>query len=194
MLKYERPTLPPISMKVTKTELDGVLVIEPDVFTDDRGSFFESFNDERFRLETGVERSWVQDNQSRSRRGVLRGLHYQNPSPQGKLVRCVTGEIWDVAVDLRASSPTFGVWFGLKLTRENYKQLWIPEGFAHGFVALSQWADVAYKTTAQYLPEGDRAVRWDDPEIAIEWPIKEPPLLSLKDQDAPLLADTFAFE
>lgn len=181
-------------MRVTETELEGVLLIEPDVFTDDRGSFFESFNDERFRAETGVERSWAQDNHSRSRRGVLRGLHFQNPTPQGKLVRCVAGEIWDVAVDLRRSSPAFGIWFGLELSSENYKQLWIPEGFAHGFVTLSHRADVAYKTTAPYLPEGDRAVRWDDPEIAIEWPIEEPPILSQKDRDAPLLADSVTFE
>jgi len=172
-----------------------VLIIEPTVYRDDRGFLFEAFNLAEFEAKTAVARPWVQDNHSQSVAGVLRGIHFQNPTPQGKLVRCVAGAIWDVAVDLRRSSPTFGRWVGEELSAENKLQLWIPEGFGHGFVVLGEVvAEVVYKTTAPYVADADRAVRWDDPTLAIEWPIDLAPLISAKDAAAPLLADADLFD
>jgi dTDP-4-dehydrorhamnose 3,5-epimerase len=180
-------------VQVIETTVDGVLIVEPTVFSDDRGFFFESFNKERFEESTGVVRDWVQDNHSRSARGVLRGLHFQKPNPQGKLIRCTVGTIWDVAVDLRASSATFGTWAGVELSSESHRQLWIPEGLAHGFLTLSDFAEVLYKATAYYDPSCDRSLRWDDPDLGIEWPTDEGPLLSIKDQEAPLLGEIDLF-
>ncbi|MDX9875605.1 MAG: dTDP-4-dehydrorhamnose 3,5-epimerase [Spongiibacteraceae bacterium] len=168
-------------MNVMPTELSGVLILEPNVFRDDRGFFFESFNARRFEALTGESVEFVQDNHSRSAHGVLRGLHYQIQQPQGKLVRVVTGEVWDVAVDLRRSSPAFGCWVGVVLSAENKRQLWIPAGFAHGFVVLSESADFLYKTTDYWTPEYERCIRWDDPDLAISWPV-DTPTLSAKDQ------------
>lgn len=173
-------------MNVTATPLPGVLLVEPKVFSDDRGFFMETYNAARFRG-LGLPEEFVQDNHSFSRRGVLRGLHYQEPNPQGKLVRCVRGAIFDVAVDIRVGSPAFGKWIGYKLTEENRRMLWVPEGFAHGFCALTD-ADVLYKCTVVYESAGDRSVLWNDPDIAIEWPVAEP-LLSPKDAAAPRLKD-----
>ncbi|GLZ84957.1 dTDP-4-dehydrorhamnose 3,5-epimerase [Metapseudomonas resinovorans] len=169
-------------MKIVETQLTDVLVLEPKVFGDDRGFFFESFNARSFAEATGVTRDFVQDNHSRSLRGVLRGLHYQLQQPQGKLVRVTAGEVFDVAVDLRRSSPSFGKWAGIVLSAENKRQLWVPEGFAHGFVVLSDYAEFLYKTTDYYAPEHERCIRWDDPDLAIDWPLTEAPQLSAKDQ------------
>lgn len=168
-------------MKTTETNLPGVLVVEPEIFEDERGFFFESYNEADFRKETGVSPQFVQDNHSRSARYVLRGLHYQIQNPQGKLVRVVSGEIFDVAVNVRRSSPHCGRWTGIHLSAKNRKQLWIPEGFAHGFVVLSDHADVLYKTTAQWSPEFERCIIWNDPDIAIQWPLQGNPVLSEKD-------------
>ncbi len=183
-------------MKVFATALPEVLILEPVVHGDARGYFFEAFHARRFAELTGVTAVFVQDNESRSRYGVLRGLHYQlPPHAQGKLVRCVEGVIFDVAVDLRRSSPTFGRWVGVELSDENKRQLWIPPGFAHGFVTLSEYARLLYKTTDYYAPECDRAVRWDDPAIGIAWPqLTKPLILSTKDQCAPLLAEAEVFD
>jgi dTDP-4-dehydrorhamnose 3,5-epimerase len=176
------------------TSLGGCLLIEPDTFEDDRGFFLESWNLAAFEDLTGFDTAFVQDNHSGSKGGVLRGLHYQlPPHPQGKLVRVVVGAVFDVAVDLRRSSPTFGDWFGTELTAENRTQLWIPPGFAHGFLALSDWAEVLYKTTDYYAPDLDRSIRWDDPDIGIEWPIDGEPVLSDKDAGAPALGDAEVF-
>ncbi|MHB0969493.1 MAG: dTDP-4-dehydrorhamnose 3,5-epimerase [Thermoanaerobaculia bacterium] len=175
-------------MNFLPSPLPGVIVIEPKVFGDERGFFFEVFHAERF-ADAGIRDVFLQDNHSRSSRGVLRGLHYQLPNPQGKLVRAVTGAIWDVAVDIRRGSPHFGKWFGIELSEENKKQLWVPPGFAHGFSVLSDSADVVYKCTTLYDAKGDRGVRWNDPTIGIEWPITAPPQLSTKDATAPLLGD-----
>ena len=164
-----------------------MILIEPKLFSDDRGFFMETFHAEAFAA-AGLPAVFPQDNQSRSRRGVLRGLHYQEPKPQGKLVRCTRGTLWDVAVDIRHGSPHFGKWAGFTLSEENRLMLWIPPGFAHGFCALSDDADLAYKCTAVYEPSFDRVVLWNDPEIGIEWPIAEP-LLSPKDAAAPRLAE-----
>ncbi len=176
--------------------IEGLVVIEPRVFRDERGYFFERFNIREFINTTRVIAEFVQDNQSRSARGVIRGLHYQiEPSAQGKLVSCTRGEVFDVAVDIRRSSPTFGQWFGIVLSEDNNKQLWIPPGFAHGFRAMTDVADLQYKATAYYDPETERAIRWDDPAIGIEWPGgSQLPILAEKDAAAPLLdeADTFA--
>jgi dTDP-4-dehydrorhamnose 3,5-epimerase len=180
-------------VRVASTHLDGVLIVEPTLFGDARGFFFESFNKQRFEESTGVMRDWVQDNHSRSARGVLRGLHFQNPNPQGKLVSCAVGSVWDVAVDLRQSSPTFGEWVGVELSSENHKQIWIPEGFAHGFVVTSDHADVLYKTTAYYDEANNRSLRWDDPAVGIDWPIEGEPLVSAKDCVAPLLGEIDPF-
>lgn len=180
-------------MQITDTDIDGVLIIEPTVFEDDRGFFLESFNKAQFEKATGVVREWVQDNHSGSTRGVIRGLHFQNPSPQGKLITCSLGTIWDVAVDLRVSSDTFGRWVGIELSSESHRQVWIPEGFAHGFLTLSESAEVMYKTTAFYEPSCDRSLRWNDPDLGIEWPITGDPLLSAKDREAPLLGETDLF-
>lgn len=175
-------------MNVVKTPLEGVLVFEPRVFKDDRGHFLESFHAERYRA-AGLTLPFVQDNWSRSKRGTLRGLHFQHPRPQGKLVMVTRGAVFDVAVDIRKSSPSFGRWFGLELTEDNCKQLWIPPGFAHGFVALKDDTDFLYKCTDVYVPEADGAVLWSDPDLGIAWPIAEP-LLSKKDAEAPRLRDS----
>ena len=180
-------------MKVTSTALPGLLLIEPDVFADARGLFFESYNHRRFEEATGIRAPFVQDNQSTSARHVLRGLHYQVSRPQGKLVRALAGEIFDVAVDLRKSSPTFGRWAGTVLSAENRKQVWIPEGFAHGFLALSESAEILYKVTDYYAPERERTIRWDDPALAIDWPLPTAPILSAKDAAGQLLADAELF-
>ncbi|HEY0588167.1 MAG TPA: dTDP-4-dehydrorhamnose 3,5-epimerase [Pseudoduganella sp.] len=177
-----------MSMNVVKTALPEVLILEPKVFGDDRGFFFESFNARQFEDATGLKRDFVQDNHSRSARNVLRGLHYQIQQPQGKLVRVVAGTVFDVAVDIRRSSPNFGKWVGVELSAENKRQLWIPEGFAHGFVVLSESAEFLYKTTDYYAPQFERSLRWDDPALAIKWPFEGAPSLSKKDEDAPALA------
>ncbi len=176
--------------------LQGLALLVPSVFEDSRGFFAESYNRERFRAVTGVDTEFVQDNHSRSIRGVLRGLHYQlSPREQGKLVRVVRGAVLDVAVDIRRSSPTFGEWFSVELTEDNHKQLWVPPGFAHGFLTMSESADLVYKVTEYYSPEHDRGIRWDDPEIGIDWPdVGIDPIVSQKDADAPFLRDAQVFE
>lgn len=168
-------------MKITPTAIPEVLLIEPKVFGDARGFFFESFNLRVFQQATGLAPSFVQDNHSRSAKNVLRGLHYQIKQPQGKLVRVVAGAVFDVAVDIRRGSPTFGQWVGDILSAENRKQLWIPPGFAHGFLVLSDSAECLYKTTDYWAPEHERCIRWDDPQLAIEWPLQGQPALSAKD-------------
>ncbi|MEF8728426.1 MAG: dTDP-4-dehydrorhamnose 3,5-epimerase [Accumulibacter sp.] len=176
-------------MIITATTIPDVLLIEPEIFGDERGYFFESFNARSFARATGLELSFVQDNHSRSARNVLRGLHYQlPPKAQGKLVLVVQGMVFDVAVDLRQHSPTFGRWVGHELSGENKRQLWIPPGFAHGFLVLSQSAEFLYKTTDYYSPEHERNLRWNDPDVAVDWPLDEPPILARKDASAPLLA------
>ena len=169
-------------MKVTPSVLPEVLVIEPRVFGDARGFFLESYNQRIFREATGIDANFVQDNHSRSARNVLRGLHYQVRQPQGKLVRAVAGEVFDIAVDLRKSSPRFGRWAGIHLSAENKCILWIPAGFAHGFLALSEGAEVLYKATDYYAPEHERSVLWNDPDIGIEWPLAGEPVISEKDK------------
>lgn len=176
-------------MNVTPTEIPDVLVLSPRVFADDRGSFFESFNRRAFAEAVGREVEFVQDNQSTSRRHVLRGLHYQEPQPQGKLVRALAGTIFDVAADIRPGSATFGRWVGVELSAANRRQLWVPEGLAHGFLVLSESAEVLYKTTDFYAPSCERCLRWDDPTLAIAWPLTAPPLLSPRDAAAPTLGD-----
>ena len=176
-------------MNVVATEIPGVLLLEPRVFTDDRGAFFESFNAAAFAAAVGRPVSFVQDNQSTSRRHVLRGLHYQEPRPQGKLVRVVAGAIYDVAADIRPGSPSFGRWVGSELSAENRRQLWVPEGLAHGFLVLSESAEVLYKTTDFYAPGCEKCLRWDDPTLGIRWPLSAPPLLSPRDAAAATLAD-----
>ena len=180
-------------MHVMPTALPEVLILEPKVFGDDRGFFFESFNARTFAQATGLQREFVQDNHSKSSRHVLRGLHYQIRHPQGKLVRVVQGEVFDVAVDLRRSSPTFGRWVGVRLSAQNKRQLWVPEGFAHGFLVLSETAEFLYKTTDYYAPEHERSLLWSDPAIGINWPITGVPKLAAKDAAAPLLADAEVF-
>ena len=182
-------------MKATSTAIPDVMVVEPKVFGDARGFFYESFNQQAFNAATGTNFSFVQDNHSRSCKGVLRGLHYQlPPHAQGKLVRVVRGAVWDVAVDIRQGSATFGQWVAQELTEDNHKQFWIPPGFAHGFVVLSESADFLYKTTNYYAPESDRGVRWNDPQIAIQWPdLGMDWLLSEKDTKQPLLQDADIF-
>lgn len=170
-------------MQILESGLPDVLIIEPRVFGDSRGFFLESYNEREFRASTGLDVHFVQDNHSRSVKGVLRGLHYQlPPMAQGKLVRCVVGEVFDVAVDLRRNSPCFGCWTGIHLSAENQRQVWIPSGFAHGFLVLSESADFLYKTTDYYSPEYERCVLWNDPELAIAWPLEIDPALSPKDQ------------
>ncbi|HJV01925.1 MAG TPA: dTDP-4-dehydrorhamnose 3,5-epimerase [Burkholderiaceae bacterium] len=176
-------------MNVITTPLQGLLVLEPRVFGDDRGFFFESFNARRFAELTGVTDPFVQDNHSRSARNVLRGLHYQIQQAQGKLVRVTAGAVFDVAVDLRQRSPTFGQWYGTELSAENKRQMWIPAGFAHGFVVTSEAAEFLYKTTDYWAPEYERAILWNDPAIGITWPLDGAPLLSGKDQAGKLLAE-----
>lgn len=168
-------------MMVTATGIPDVLIVEPKLFDDARGFFMESFNQQAFNKATGLEVTFVQDNQSRSTKGVLRGLHYQLQVPQGKLVRVVRGAVFDVAVDIRKSSPTFGKWLGVELTEANHKQLWVPVGFAHGFVVLSDSADFLYKTTDYYAPEHERCIVWNDPTLGIHWPLDVKPQLSSKD-------------
>lgn len=168
-------------MNVTPTEIPDVLVVEPRVFGDDRGFFFESYNQQAFVDKAGINLPFVQDNHSRSAKNVLRGLHYQIEQAQGKLVRAVAGSIYDVAVDIRRSSPTYGQWVGHLLTAENKHQLWVPPGFAHGFLVVSEMAEVLYKTTDFYAPQYERSIRWDDPDLSINWPISQTPLLSQKD-------------
>ncbi len=181
-------------MRVTPTELSEVLIIEPSVFGDQRGFFLESYNAERFQQSIGREVNFTQDNQSRSTKSVLRGLHYQlPPNAQAKLVRAVSGAIFDVAVDIRRSSATFGKWVGVLLSAENHRQLWIPEGFAHGFLTLSETADVLYKASAYYSPGDEGAIAWNDPELAIQWPADTQPILSGKDAAASLLGDAKLF-
>jgi dTDP-4-dehydrorhamnose 3,5-epimerase len=174
-------------MKVIETRLPGVLVVEPQVFGDNRGFFYESYNEAKFR-KAGVHRHFVQSNVSRSARGVLRGLHYQWPNPQGKLVSVLEGEVFDVAVDIRRGSPTFGQWTGIMLTAENHRHFWIPEGFAHGFCVLSEHATFTYQCTALYDAEADAGICWNDADIGIDWPLSDPQL-SVKDTRMPLLRD-----
>ncbi|MDY0212993.1 MAG: dTDP-4-dehydrorhamnose 3,5-epimerase [Desulfuromonadaceae bacterium] len=181
-------------MNVIKTKIPEVLILEPKVFGDERGFFMESWNQEVFSQAVGREVNFVQDNHSRSTKGVLRGMHYQIQQPQGKLVRCVVGEVFDVAVDLRKSSSTFGMWAGCHLSAENKRQFWVPEGFAHGFLVLSESADFLYKASEYYAPQHERCVRWDDSEIEIEWPLQGLPLLSPKDAAAPPFASAPVFE
>ena len=169
-------------MKATPLAISDVILLEPKVFGDDRGFFFESFNQAKFEAAIGRHVTFVQDNHSRSVKNVLRGLHYQIQQPQGKLVRVVQGEVFDVAVDIRKSSPTFGQWVGEILSAENKRQMWVPEGFAHGFVVLSDTAECLYKTTNYYAPEHERCIVWNDPAIALQWPIDGEPVLSAKDQ------------
>lgn len=168
-------------MKVTPTAIPEVLVIEPKVFGDDRGFFFESFNQAAFKEATGLDVIFVQDNHSKSAKNVLRGLHYQVVQPQGKLVRVVQGEVFDVAVDIRKGSKTYGQWVGEILSAENKKQFWVPPGFAHGFLTLSDTAEFLYKTTDYYAPEHERCIRWDSPAVGIDWPLDRRPVLSQKD-------------
>lgn len=183
-------------MKVIPASIPDVLIIEPKVFGDSRGFFFESFNQQVFSQSTGLDVRFVQDNHSRSAKGVLRGLHYQVSRPQGKLVRVVRGAVFDVAVDIRKSSPTFGQWVGVELTEDNYRQLWLPPGFAHGFYVLSDTADFLYKATEYYFSDFDRSIMWNDAEIAIRWPIEADaiPILSSRDEKAVKLIDAEVFE
>ena len=175
-------------MQAIETRLPGVLLLEPKVFGDARGFFLETWNRQTF-ADLGLDLDFVQDNHSRSSKGVLRGLHYQLNEPQGKLVRVVSGAVFDVAVDLRKSSPHFGRWVGYELSADNQRMMWIPPGFGHGFQVLSDIADFLYKTTAYYAPQWDRGVRWDDPAIGVEWQLDGAPTLSAKDQTLPLLQD-----
>ncbi len=180
-------------MKIVPCEISGPLVIEPTVFGDARGFFMESWNEERFR-EAGLDLEWVQDNHSHSHRGVLRGLHFQNPRPQGKLVRVSRGAVYDVAVDLRQSSPTFGRWTGVHLTAKNKRMFWVPEGFAHGFLTLEDNTDCLYKCTAPYVPGAEHVLAWDDPDLAIDWPVDDlEVLLSGKDASGLKFAQVPAF-
>ncbi len=181
-------------MKATHTSIPDVLILEPKVFGDTRGFFFESFNGQAFAQATGLDVAFVQDNHSRSAQGVLRGLHYQIQQPQGKLVRCVRGAVFDVAVDIRRHSATFGQWVGMELSEENNRQLWIPPGFAHGFMVLTATADFLYKTTDYYAPAHERCIAWNDPAIGIGWPAGVTPQLSAKDRVGSLLADAEVFE
>ncbi len=180
-------------MKVTPTTIPEVLIIEPKVFGDARGFFYESFNQKAFNQATNTEYQFVQDNHSRSTKGVLRGLHYQIQQPQGKLVRVVSGSVFDVAVDIRRASPTFGRWVGMELSEENHKQLWIPAGFAHGFMVTSDSAEFLYKTTDYYAPEHERCIAWDDPALGIQWPLTASPSLSAKDQQGLALSEAEIF-
>ena len=181
-------------MQIQTTAIPDVFIIEPKAFGDERGFFYESFNARKFEELTGVATNFVQDNHSKSAKNVLRGLHYQLQQTQGKLVRVVAGEVFDVAVDIRKSSPTFGHWVGVVLSGENKRQLWVPPGFAHGFVVTSESAEFLYKTTDYWAPEFERSILWNDPAIGIEWPVDSTPMLSGKDQNGKLLADAEVFE
>ena len=180
-------------MKLIHTAIPDVLIIEPKVFGDQRGFFYESFNRRQFASLIGRDLDFVQDNHSRSEKNVLRGLHFQIQQAQGKLVRVIQGAVYDVAVDIRKSSPTFGQHVAIELSTENQRMLWVPEGFAHGFLVTSATAEFLYKTTAYYAPEYERSIAWNDPALAIAWPIEGAPSLSAKDQQAPLLADVTCF-
>ncbi len=182
-------------MNFLPTAISDIIIVEPQVFGDARGFFMETYHQAKFHA-GGITAEFVQDNHSGSRGGILRGLHYQIRHPQGKLVRVVVGRVFDVAVDIRRSSPTFGKWVGVELSAENKRQMWIPEGFAHGFYVLSEWAEVLYKATALYAPEWDRSIRWDDPDLGITWPLLggQPPHLSQKDANAPFLRDADLYE
>lgn len=182
-------------MNVIQGELSGLLILEPKIWGDARGFFMESYNERSFRELTGLDLHFVQDNHSRSARGVLRGLHYQLQQPQGKLVRVVAGRVWDVAVDIRRGSPTFGKWQGIELSADNHRQFWVPAGFAHGFVVLSETADFLYKTTDYYAPEHERCLAWNDPTVGVQWPLEGlEPQLSGKDRQGLALAacETYA--
>lgn len=181
-------------MQVVATAIPEVLILEPKVFGDARGFFLESFNANTFKSCTGLDVKFVQDNHSRSGKGVLRGLHYQIQHPQGKLVRVVQGEVFDVAVDMRRNSPTFGQWAGAHLSAENHRQLWIPSGFSHGFVVLSESADFLYKTTDYYAPQHEVCLKWDDVTVGVDWPLSMPPSLSAKDQQGLSWPDAPKFE
>jgi dTDP-4-dehydrorhamnose 3,5-epimerase len=182
-------------MNVIPTRLESVMIVEPKVFGDDRGFFMESFNARQFASATGFEGYFVQDNHSRSDRHVLRGLHYQLPNAQAKLVRCSFGAVWDVAVDIRRSSPTLGEWVGVELSAENRRQLWVPEGFAHGFLVLSDAAELLYKASEYYAPDSEHCIIWDDPALGIEWPLNgEHPVLSSKDESGVLFAEARVFD
>lgn len=180
-------------MKVTASTLPDVLIIEPRVFSDERGFFYESWNERLFKEATGISARFVQDNHSGSHKGVLRGLHYQIKHTQHKLVRVIAGEVLDVAVDIRKSSPTFGQWTSIRLSAQNNRQLWIPKGFAHGFLVLSDFAEILYKTTDYYVPSAERCIRWNDPDLAIDWPLSGAPVLSAKDQVGDYLHQTDLF-
>jgi dTDP-4-dehydrorhamnose 3,5-epimerase len=180
-------------MQIITTSIPDVFTVEPKVFGDERGFFFESFNLREWQEQTGLNNTFVQHNHSRSGRNVLRGLHYQIQQPQGKLVRVVNGEVYDIAVDLRQSSPTFGQWAGQLLSAENKKQFWVPEGFAHGFVVLSEVADFLYMTTSYYAPEHERAIIWNDPDLNIDWQLQGEPNLSDKDKQAGSFKDADLF-
>jgi dTDP-4-dehydrorhamnose 3,5-epimerase len=181
-------------MKISETSLPGVLLLEPRTFRDARGFFLESWNARSFAEATGRDAAFVQDNPSRSARNVLRGMHYQLVRPQAKLVRVVKGEVFDVAVDLRRGSPTFGRWTGAVLSAENGQQMWVPEGFGHGFLVLSDIADVLYKTTDYWYPEHERALVWNDPSVGIDWPLQDEPILAAKDAAAPALDQASTYE
>ena len=181
-------------MNLIKTPIADLLIFEPNVFGDSRGFFMESFNQKTFQNLTGLDVTFVQDNHSRSSQNVLRGMHYQIQQPQGKLVRVTCGRVFDVAVDMRRSSATFGQWHGVELSGENHRQFWVPAGFAHGFLVLSETADFLYKTTDYYAPEFERCVRFDDSEISIVWPFEGEPILSLKDQQGLSLHEAPVFE
>lgn len=182
-----------MNLTVIPTDIPEVLVLEPKVFGDDRGFFFESFNAKAFEAATGLKREFVQDNHSRSARNVLRGLHYQIQHPQGKLVRVTSGEVFDVVVDLRRGSTTFGKWVGVSLSAENKRQLWVPEGFAHGFMVTSESAEFLYKTTDYWYPEHERSLAWNDPALRIDWPLDGEPVLAAKDAAGKSLADAEVF-
>ncbi|MFZ6815388.1 dTDP-4-dehydrorhamnose 3,5-epimerase [Undibacterium sp. Rencai35W] len=181
-------------MNIIQTNLPEVVIIEPRVFSDNRGHFYESFNAKKFADLTGIKSDFVQDNHSRSTKNVLRGMHYQIRQAQGKLVRVISGEVFDVVVDLRKSSPHFGQWTGITLSAANRLQLWIPPGFAHGFLVTSDDAEFLYKTTDYWAPEHERCLQWDDPAIGIQWPLLHPPVMSAKDQQGKLLVDAEVFE
>lgn len=175
-------------MKVVNTPLEGCLIIEPDVFGDDRGFFLETYQSDRYKKDAGIDFNFVQDNHSRSSFGILRGLHFQKTKPQGKLVRVVTGEVFDVVVDIRKRSKTFGKWTGITINASNKKQLWVPPGFAHGFQVVSEYADFEYKCTDYYDPDDEGIIHWNDPTLNISWPINDP-VVSKKDSQAPFISD-----
>jgi dTDP-4-dehydrorhamnose 3,5-epimerase len=181
-------------MKVLPTELPGVLLLEPRLFSDDRGFFFESYNRQAFAQATGYAGDFVQDNHSHSTRSVLRGIHYQIRQPQGKLIRVVAGEVFDVAVDLRRSSPTFGKWAGFHLTAANNRMAWIPAGYGHAYLALSERVDVLYKTTDYYAPQHERTLAWNDPTVSVKWPLEGKPILNAKDSGGALLKQAEVFD